>query len=191
MTSPRFRTAGPEDADRVAWLHADSWRRNYRGFYTDAYLDGPVLDDRITAWRAKLAAPAPAPTSTTAPTPTETWTLLAEDDDAQLLAFVHVEFDLDGQWGSLVDNLHVAHGRQRSGLGRTLLRRAADAVLEQAAAKSMYLWVLEQNTRAQEFYRACGGAFVERIPVGNSRAPGLVIGDPNKLRVAWSDPSIL
>lgn len=178
-TSPSFRTAGPEDADRVAGLHADSWRRSYRGFYTDAYLDGDVLDDRISVWRARFAEPA------------GTWTLLAEEDDGRLAGFVHVMFDEDEQWGSLVDNLHVAHDRQRSGIGRTLLGRAAEAVLEHAAAKSAYLWVLEQNLRAQEFYRACGGAFVERTAVDAPTVPGLIIGSPNKLRVAWPDPSVL
>jgi hypothetical protein len=27
-------------------LHADSWRRHYRGAYADAFLDGDVLADR-------------------------------------------------------------------------------------------------------------------------------------------------
>ena len=179
MPLPSFHIAGPEDADRVARLHADSWRRNYRGYYTDAYLDGVVLDDRISTWRTRFAARA------------GTWTLLAEEDDGPLAGFVHVEFDADEQWGSLVENLHVVHGRQRSGIGRALLGRAAGAVLEQAAAKSMYLWVLEQNTRGREFYRACGGAFVERTAIPTPSVPGRLVGSPHKLRVAWPDPSAL
>jgi hypothetical protein len=35
-----------------------------------------------------------------------------------LLGFVHVVFDDDARWGSLVDNLHVTDARRRSGLGR-------------------------------------------------------------------------
>jgi GNAT superfamily N-acetyltransferase len=35
----RFRAAGPGDAQAVAGLHADSWRRHYRGAYADSFLD--------------------------------------------------------------------------------------------------------------------------------------------------------
>ncbi len=34
----RFRLASPADAKAVADLHADSWRRHYRGAYSDAFL---------------------------------------------------------------------------------------------------------------------------------------------------------
>jgi GNAT superfamily N-acetyltransferase len=40
-----FRLAGPPDADAIAALHADSWRRHYRGAYSDAFLDGDVGAD--------------------------------------------------------------------------------------------------------------------------------------------------
>jgi hypothetical protein len=36
----RFRQAGPGDAKTVALLHADSWRRYFRGAYADSFLDG-------------------------------------------------------------------------------------------------------------------------------------------------------
>jgi hypothetical protein len=35
----RFRAAGPGDGPAVAGLHADSWRRHYRGAFSDAFLD--------------------------------------------------------------------------------------------------------------------------------------------------------
>jgi hypothetical protein len=56
----------------------------------------------------------------------------------------------------------------------------------------MYLWVLEQNTAAQEFYRALGGTCVEKAPVS---PPGGVAsrlaGSPAKLRFTWPDASLL
>ena len=114
----RYRAAGPDDAGSVARLHADSWRRHYRGTYADAYLDGDILTDRRAVWSARLAAAAG-----TATLPA-TATLLAEDDTGPV-GFVHVVFDDDDRWGSLVDNLHVAPGRQRAGIGTGLLARAA------------------------------------------------------------------
>jgi hypothetical protein len=38
----RFRAGGPGDAPAVAGLHADSWRRHYRGAFSDAFLDRDV-----------------------------------------------------------------------------------------------------------------------------------------------------
>ncbi|MDG4789327.1 hypothetical protein O7626_25955 [Micromonospora sp. WMMD1102] len=54
-----FRAAVAGDAEGVAALHADSWRRHYRGAYTDAFLDGDVFADRLAVWSARLADPAP------------------------------------------------------------------------------------------------------------------------------------
>jgi ribosomal protein S18 acetylase RimI-like enzyme len=175
MTSPRFRAAGPDDVETVALLHADSWRRHYRGAYADSFLDGDVLADRRSVWSSRLAAPA------------NSRTVVAEDDTGAV-GFVHVVFDNDERWGSLLDNLHVTPDRQRSGIGAALLTRAAEAVAERATGRSMYLWVLEQNTAAQRFYRAFGGTRVEkaRVPPPGGVAARLN-GSPNCFRVAWPD----
>ena len=39
----QLRTAGVRDAESMAALHADSWRRTYRGMMADAFLDGAAL----------------------------------------------------------------------------------------------------------------------------------------------------
>lgn len=175
----RFRAAGPGDAEAVARLHADSWRRHYRGAYADSFLDGDVVADRLAAWSARFAAPVPSAT------------VLAEDGTG-LAGFVHVIFDHDDRWGSLVDNLHVIPNRQRVGIGRTLLSSAARAVTEQAASARMYLWVLEQNTAAQRFYRALDGRCVESAPVSPpGGVPGRLAGSPRGLRMAWLDAGSL
>lgn len=179
MTSLRFRAAVAEDAEAVAQLHADSWRRHYRGAYADAFLDGDVVANRRAVWSSRLAAPAAAAT------------VLAEDD-AGLLGFVHVVFDADDVWGSLVDNLHVTNARRRTGVGGALLVRAAEAAGERAGGRAVYLWVLEQNKAAQQFYRAFGGSCVEAAPVPSpGGVPGRLNGSPKALRMAWSDASLV
>src|SRR4029078_10151733 len=110
-----WRSGEAADAAGIAALHADSWRRPYRGAYPDDSLDGPVDQDRLTVWSERLGAP----TSQTA-------TVLAEAA-GELVGFVHVIFDADPEWGSLIDNLHVRHDLQRTGLGRELMRRAGGA----------------------------------------------------------------
>jgi GNAT superfamily N-acetyltransferase len=179
MPSLRFRAASPDDAEQIGMLHADSWRRHYRGAYADSFLDGDVVADRRSVWSSRLAGPA------------DSMTVVAEDDTG-LVGFVHVVFDADRPWGSLVDNLHVTHDRQRTGVGSALLTRAAEAVAERPASKSMYLWVLAQNTVAQQFYRALGGTCVERALVSPpGGVPARLNGAPNKLRFAWPDASLL
>ncbi len=179
MAAIWLRAAGPDDAESVALLHADSWRRHYRGAYADAYLDGDVVAERRSVWSARLAAPAGG------------LTVLAEEDtdeDTALVGFAHVVFDADERWGSLLDNLHVVHSRQGHGLGRVLLTRAAEAVAERATGDSLYLWVLEQNTAAQGFYRALGGSTGERAtvpPPGGD--PTQLNGSPSMLRITWPD----
>ena len=84
-----IRRGGPADADAIAGLHADSWRRHYRGAYADAYLDGDVVSERLAVWSARLAVD-----------DRSTSTLLAEDD-GEFVGFVHVAFDDDPRWGSL------------------------------------------------------------------------------------------
>lgn len=173
-----FRTAEAGAAESVAQLHADSWRRHYRGVYADSFLDGDILTDRRRVWSARLAAPSGA------------LTVLAEDEEG-LAGFVHLVPNEDTHWGSLVDNLHIRLDRQRSGLGSSLLRRAAAGVVEGARTRSMYLWVQEQNQNAQRFYAAMGGTCVEKAlirPPGG--VPGRLVGTPAMLRIAWPDVAV-
>jgi ribosomal protein S18 acetylase RimI-like enzyme len=171
--SPRLRSATADDAERVALLHADSWRRHYRGAYSDAFLDGDIVADRRSVWSARLAVP------------TGRVTILAELAD-RLVGFVHVVFDNDPRWGSLVDNLHVVNDQRRTGIGSRLLTVAARAVVEHATNDGMYLWVLQQNTAAQRFYLASGATCVQTAPVSPPGGdPTRLTGSPRGLRMAW------
>ena len=187
MTTLRLRQAGPGDAERIAGLHADSWRRHYRGAYSDAYLDGDVLTERRTTWASRLAEPGHSLT-VVAEQVRAGESGVTDTGGAPLAGFVHIVFDEDERWGSLIDNLHVTYARKRSGVGRALMIRAAEAAAERANSKALYLWVLEQNVSAQSFYSALGGTRAERVP---SAAPGgdtsRLNGTPYKFRIAWQE----
>jgi GNAT superfamily N-acetyltransferase len=174
----RFRLADRQDAEAIAALHADSWRRHYRGAYSDDFLDGDVIADRVAVWTDRLREPDP-----------QRSTILVENGD-RLIGFAHTAFDDDRTWGALLDNLHVAHGLKRLGIGSQLLALTARAVVERGTG--LYLWALEQNVDAQAFYAARGARRLDRAPAS---PPGGVAsrlsGTPVKLRYAWTDPTVL
>jgi GNAT superfamily N-acetyltransferase len=171
----QLRTATSADAVAVADLHADSWRRHYRGTYDDAYLDGDVFAERRAVWTKRLADIDPAVART-----------ILIEDEGRLVGFAHVMFDDDPRWGALVDNLHVRFDHKRGGVGTALMRAAARAVLEQAEPSGLYLWALEANAPARAFYRARGGAEVE-FEVSELEGGGQAMA----VRYAWPDPRLL
>ena len=176
IQSVDFRTAGPLDADRIAALHADSWRRHYRGAYSDTFLDGDVHVDRRAVWHERLEDPS-----------AECCTIVAEDT-GRLVGFVHTFLREDATWGSFLDNLHVAHTHMRHRIGSRLLALTAKAVQERLPGSGLYLWVLEENLTAQGFYQNRGGTCVER---DHAQPPGGDVtrlkGSPVKLRYFWPD----
>jgi ribosomal protein S18 acetylase RimI-like enzyme len=179
VQEPQFRLAGPADASAVANLHADSWRRHYRGAYSDDFLDGDVGADRLAVWTDRLREPDP-----------RRCTILAEN--GRLLGFANTTFDDDPTWGALLDNLHVADGHERRGIGSRLLALTAGAVVARPQRTGLYLWVLEQNVDAQAFYRARAGRYAGRdlaSPPGGIASR--LTGSPVKLRYAWPEPTVL
>jgi|GEM_PF-178171 len=169
-----IREAEPRDAEEIAALHADSWRRHYRGAYLDSYLDGDILADRQAVWRDRLAHPA------------NRHTVVAEQEGS-VVGFAHLILDDDQRWGALLENIHVAYDVKRRGLGSRLMATTAVQLGQRRASSPMYLWVLEQNTAAQAFYLARGGVIVARERRGPFPGGGTAAG----LRVSWPDPAVL
>src|SRR5438094_661174 len=179
-TDATIRLGQSRDALAVAQLHADSWRRHYRGAYSDRYLDGDLDGDRLAAWTDRLGQPSD-----------DQFTLVVEQEGA-LIGFSHTTLDEDAVWGALLENLHVRHDGHRRGVGTRLLRATAQTLIERRPRAQMYLWVLAQNTGAQPFYRANGGVLGDREPAAAPQGdPRNLVGQPTKIRVAWADPAVL
>jgi ribosomal protein S18 acetylase RimI-like enzyme len=170
----RYRPATRDDIEPIATLHADSWRRHYRGAFSDRFLDGDVGADRLAAWTDRLTNPRP-----------DHRTIVA-DHGGRVVGFSHVAVDDDPTWGALVDNLHVTHDLKGQGIGTRLMAESAAVVVERAPTSGLYLWVLEQNRAAQRFYESLGGTYAGRQP-DDEPGGGTVIG----LRYVWPDPSRL
>jgi GNAT superfamily N-acetyltransferase len=169
------RPAELGDVEAIAALHADSWRRNYRGAYLDSYLDGDVLTDRLVVWRERITHPE------------ETFRTIVAQNEGMFAGFAHVNLDDDPTWGALLENLHVTHELKGQGIGTRLLAASARAVLEATPGAGLYLWVLDVNAAAQRFYAARGGAEAGREMRGPFPGGGTALGR----RIVWRDPSVL
>ncbi len=169
-----YRVAQQSDAEGVARLHADSWRQNYRGAYSDTYLDGDVFTDRLAVWRSRIGHENDG-----------TYTFVA-DAGGEVVGFAHTVLGDDPRWGALLDNLHVTNERKRSGIGTHLIAKSADWVRRSTSSSGMYLWVLEQNNAAQAFYRTQGGSSVESVVRGPFPGGGTAVG----FRYSWPASSL-
>lgn len=159
----------------IATLHADSWRRHYRGAYLDSYLDGDVVADRNVVWQRRLAQPKNLQI-----------TVIARQGN-EVLGFAHTILDEDPRWGSLLENLHVRSTTKRTGIGSRLLSETARRLIRTRPGGSLHLWVLQQNTAAQAFYDALGGQRVETQLRGPFPGGGHAMGH----RYHWADPAQL
>lgn len=157
-TSPDFvvRQATLEDADALARLHANSWRQTYRGQLTDAFLDGPILEDRLALWRERLTQPS---------LHQGIWVATRADVPVGL-ACAYAQHD--PQWGTLLENLHVAHEHKRQGVGQLLFATVRQWAMHSSQAPWLHLWVLASNHAAQRFYQ---GLDAEHKESGTWHAP--------------------
>jgi len=169
-----LRAARAGDAESIAVLHTDSWRRTYRGMMTNEFLDGDALANRRHVWRERLNASHP------------TQFVCVAQQDSRIVGFVCAFANEDPTWGSYIDNLHVAHGLHRAGIGTALMRSAAEWLCRVDPKRGVYLWVMEANASAREFYHRLGALNAETVDKkdpGGGRAPNC--------RYVWAEPRLL
>jgi len=150
-----YRLAQSTDAVRIAALHAQSWQTHNSGIWAAAYLDGPVVADRLAVWTARLQQPA------------ANQHLLVAEQAGQLVCFACTYFNEEPQYGTLLDNLHVATRVQGQGIGKKLMQLAAAAAYPRFPDAKFHLWALEENHAARKFYERLGGENVETTPCEN------------------------
>jgi ribosomal protein S18 acetylase RimI-like enzyme len=169
-----LRVAHADDAERIACLHTESWRRTYRGMMTDEFLDGGALENRRGVWHERLGTPA-----------ANQYVSVAQEGP-EIIGFICAFADQDPVWGSYIDNLHVVYGRHRRGVGRALMRSAAEWLCRVERDRGVYLWVMEANAAARAFYDRLGATNAGTIELedpGGGCAPNC--------RYVWSRPDLL
>lgn len=168
-----YRPARPGDAPAVASLHADNWRRAYRGNFRDDYLDGDVHSERRRVWEARLGQPA-----------TNQFVCVAVQHE-RIAGFVCAFGAHDPEWGSFIDNLQVAEDMRGRGIG-TALMRAAGAWLASAYPNDRVHLLVWVSNPARALYERLGGSDTGIVEAGN---PGGGVGRYH--RMAWDRPSQL
>ena len=169
-----YRAAQPRDAEAVASLHARSWRENFRGEFTDAFLDGDLPGERLRVWRGRLDRPA------------ENQFVQVALDGANLVGFVCAYGAHDPRWGSLIDNLHVADAAKKTGVGSSLMRQAGAWLASRFADQAVHLLVLESNSAARRLYERLGGRSAEVFTTETHG--GAVV---RSCRYVWPRPHVL
>jgi GNAT superfamily N-acetyltransferase len=149
-----LRPARPADADALAELHTASWRSAYRGLLPDAFLDGPIEEERRRLWRTRLNDPM-----------AERRLVLKAMEQDHLIGFVCVLLDSEPEWGPCVDNLHVKPALRGKGIGHQLFDAARSWSAVNAPGQPMHLWVIEGNLGARRFYERLGGVIAGRSSI--------------------------
>ena len=142
-----LRSATLADAPLIAGLHADSWRFAYRGALSDKYLDMEVDREQRALWHERLESPAP------------NQNVFVLVDDLRLLGFASVYVNHHPEFGSFLNNLHVARDRLRLGCGTRLMYAVRECCMRLSPTSALYLFVLESNERARAFYSRLGAIF--------------------------------
>ncbi len=146
-----YRHATLSDADDIAFLHTASWQDAYRGLFSDEFLANQALNDRKAVWNQRLSDPKP-----------DQFVMVAEEHSG-LLGFICLFPGHDDQHGALLDNLHVAPGQQRRGIGTQLTRSAMAWLRRTDPGCRMYLWVFAENANAVRFYETLGGSTADKV----------------------------
>jgi RimJ/RimL family protein N-acetyltransferase len=164
-----YRQGTTADIDQVARLHADSWRAAYRGMLDDAYLDGPVFEDRHAVWCERLLRP-----------PDGQFVVVTERN-VRIVGFACAYAREDSRWGSFLDNIHAHPGHHGEGIGTGLIAEVVSWCRHVAGDYGLYLYVFALNERARRFYERLGAA-----DTGFERRPPGVGGELRDIhRYAW------
>lgn len=169
-----LKNAGFEDYKIIARLHTENWRQNYRGILSDYFLDKRLLKYMEDTWEQKLKAPTG-----------KQYTTIALSGN-EMVGFSCLALDDDNQFGSMLDNLHVATGAQQKGIGKILMKHCAVIIRDFAANRRMYLWVYEQNKNAIAVYNRLGGTHYETMVKETAEGTPAIV-----YRYTWDDVSIL
>lgn len=172
----KVRLATAADAAAIAKIHVDSWRDSYAHILDHDYLRKAVQADRIAIWTHRLHEPR------------ESQIVAVAEAKDSIVGFICAYLHHHPQWGTFIDNLHVAPRERSRGVGSLLMTWLGRCLAISTQPEPAYLEVFEANPGAVRFYRRLGGVVKAERPSSFEPARGkkvLVFGweDFTRLRV--------
>lgn len=172
--SVSIRDATPEDAPGIALVHVEGWQTTYRGLLPDSYLDGLDVKQRTDSWHRGLAAQSPG-----------RYVVVAEDG-REVVGFGSAgpagNEALEG-YDCGVSALYVRPAHRSRKTGERLLAGLFER-LRKDGRRTVSLWVLDGNDRAEAFYRRQGAHEIKREdrPGAGGTIPEIAMG--------WTEPAM-
>lgn len=164
-----------DDATEASRMHAETWRTSYRGLVPDALLNGLADDRWENGWRRAFESMDP------------TRVVHVAETDGRIVGFAgggRARAGAPPGYVGEVYALYVRPGHQRRGIGRVLLKAAAEGLVERGLTP-IVIWTLFGNPRSRGFYEALGGTVV-----GEKRE--LFDGyELHEVAYGWRDPAPL
>jgi GNAT superfamily N-acetyltransferase len=135
----------------------------------DAYLDGPVFEDRHSVWTERLS------------TPKGNQFVVVAERETEIIGFGCAYAREDETWGSFLDNIHAHPQRHGEGIGTALMTEVVNWCRHVAADCGLYLHVFALNQQARRFYERLGAT-----DTGWELRPPGIGGEPREIhRYAW------
>jgi ribosomal protein S18 acetylase RimI-like enzyme len=163
----KVRRAVVDDADSIALVQVESWRKTYAGILPDAYLESLNIEKHAMIWRQGMREG-------------PMFVFVAEDSWG-IFGFVSggaLRDPIEGYDAELYA-IYLMPARQRRGVGLELALALREALL-MASFSGMIVWVLEQNLPAVSFYKRLGGIPVAQktIDIGGTVLSEMAFGWP-------------
>lgn len=139
----QYRDATPEDALAISRVFAASWRDAYQGIVPQHYLDRLPDEYWLPSVRAWLQSGCLS-------------ALLACEDEQPVGCIIYGRGRDEeyADWGEIV-SLYLLPAWKRRGIGTELVSYALDALRLEGYTK-FYLWAIDGNHAADNFYRKLG-----------------------------------
>jgi GNAT superfamily N-acetyltransferase len=134
----RVRLAKSSDVSRIAKIHVRSWQAAYQGILSDACLEELSVSRREEAWARNLGDDQ----------------VFVVEVDGTVAGFARVGAADAPELGE-VQSIYLDPEFYRRGLGRALLAKAEERLVEMGFANAI-LWVFVENSPARQFYEAMG-----------------------------------
>ena len=142
------KRAGIADVPDISRIHAQSWKSAYKGIIPQAYLDDLKEDFWVAAFDGWISNNL-----------LTVQLMVDEQCPVGCIAYGKSRDEALPGWGEIV-SIYLLPEYFGKGVGELLLQSAIKDMKNMGFEK-IYLWVLEENLRAQKFYQKCGFSFTD------------------------------